>query len=407
MAAKPRFRYKGEPWTIIALPTSHWTHRSCGTRWRSRKRDGTAKYRYLGEIDNAPAATAKLARRLARKHAALTFAYEAGPTGYGLYRQIKSLGHDCIVVAPSLIPQKPGDRVKTNRRDALSLARQLRAGDLTAVWVPDPHHEAVRDLTRARGAAVRDQRAKRQQVSALLLRLGLHYPGKTTWGKAHMAWLAGQKLAHLEQGIALEEMLHAVRQAGDRIARLEQAIHAAVPDWSLAPSATALMALRGIEFIAATTLLAEIGDLTRFRTPRELMAWGWAWCRVSIPPANGSGAARSPKQGNRRARSVLVECAWSYRHPPRVGRDKLARLEAAPPAVRDIAWKAQSRLTARYRAPRRRRQAGCRCRHRGGARIGGVHLGGWCGGRLRQERRRCSRPPEVDKHRARGGARPR
>ena len=308
--------------------------------------------RYLGEIDNAPAATAKLARRLARKHAALTFAYEAGPTGYGLYRQIKSLGHDCIVVAPSLIPQKPGDRVKTNRRDALSLARQLRAGDLTAVWVPDPHHEAVRDLTRARGAAVRDQRAKRQQVSALLLRLGLHYPGKTTWGKAHMAWLAGQKLAHLEQGIALEEMLHAVRQAGDRIARLEQAIHAAVPDWSLAPSATALMALRGIEFIAATTLLAEIGDLTRFRTPRELMAW---LGMVPSEHSTGERIRRGPitKTGNRRARSVLVECAWSYRHPPRVGRDKLARLEAAPPAVRDIAWKAQSRLTARYRALRR------------------------------------------------------
>lgn len=313
-------------------------------------RDG--EIRYLGEIDNAPAATAKLARRLAKKHAALTFAYEAGPTGYGLYRQIKSLGHDCIVVAPSLIPQKPGDRVKTNRRDALSLARQLRAGDLTAVWVPDPHHEAVRDLTRARGAAVRDQRAKRQQVSALLLRLGLHYPGKTTWGKAHMTWLAGQKLAHLEQRIALEEMLHAVRQAGDRIARLEQAIHAAVPDWSLAPSATALMALRGIEFIAATTLLAEIGDLTRFRTPRELMAW------LGMVPSEHSTGERVrrgaiTKTGNRRARSVLVECAWSYRHPPRVGADKLARLEAAPPAVRDIAWKAQSRLTARYRALRR------------------------------------------------------
>ena len=313
-------------------------------------RDG--EIRYLGEIDNAPTATARLARRLAKKHAALTFAYEAGPTGYGLYRQIKSLGHDCIVVAPSLIPQKPGDRVKTNRRDALSLARQLRAGDLTAVWVPDPHHEAVRDLTRARGAAVRDQRAKRQQVSALLLRLGLHYPGKTTWGKAHMAWLAGQKLAHLEQRIALEEMLHAVRQAGDRIARLEQAIRTAVPDWSLASSATALMALRGIEFIAATTLLAEIGDLTRFRTPRELMAW------LGMVPSEHSTGERVrrgaiTKTGNRRARSVLVECAWSYRHPPRVSRDKLARLEAAPPAVRDIAWKAQSRLTARYRALRR------------------------------------------------------
>jgi transposase len=308
--------------------------------------------RYLGEIDNAPAATAKLARRLAKKHAALTFAYEAGPTGYGLYRQLKSLGHDCIVVAPSLIPHKPGDRVKTNRRDALSLARQLRAGDLTAVWVPDPHHEAVRDLTRARGAAVREQRARRQQVSALLLRLGLHYPGNTTWGKAHMAWLAGQKLAHLEQRIALEEMLHAVRQAGDRIARLEQAIHAAVPDWSLAPSVTALMALRGIEFIAATTLLAEIGDLTRFRTPRELMAW---LGMVPSEHSTGDRIRRGPitKTGNRRARSILVECAWSYRHPPRVGRDKLARLEAAPPAVRDIAWKAQSRLTARYRALRR------------------------------------------------------
>jgi len=313
-------------------------------------RDG--EIRYLGEIDNAPAATAKLARRLAKKHATLTFAYEAGPTGYGLYRQIKNLGHDCIVVAPSLIPHKPGDRVKTNRRDALSLARQLRAGDLTAVWVPDPHHEAVRDLTRARGAAVRDQRAKRQQVSALLLRLGLYYPGKTTWGKAHMAWLAGQKLAHLEQRIALEEMLHAVRQAGDRIARLEQAIHAAVPDWSLAPSATALMALRGIEFIAATTLLAEIGDLTRFRTPRELMAW---LGMVPSEHSTGERTRRGPitKSGNRRARSILVECAWSYRHPPRVSRDKLARLEAAPPAVRDIAWKAQSRLTARYRALRR------------------------------------------------------
>ena len=128
--------------------------------------------RYLGEIDSTRSATGKLVRRLARQHAAVTFCYEAGPTGYGLYRQITGLGHACIVVAPSLIPQRPGDRVKTNRRDALSLARQLRAGDLTAVWVPDLHHEAVRELTRARLAAVRDLRAKRQQVTALLLRLG-------------------------------------------------------------------------------------------------------------------------------------------------------------------------------------------------------------------------------------------
>jgi transposase len=313
-------------------------------------RDG--EVRYLGEIDNTPAATGKLVRKLAKRHPSVAFCYEAGPTGYGLYRQITGLGHECMVVAPSLIPQKPGDRVKTNRRDALSLARQLRAGDLTAVWVPDAHHEAVRDLTRARGAAVRDLRTKRQQVSALLLRLGQSYPGKTTWGKAHLAWLAGRKLDHLEQRIALEEMLHAVRQASDRIGRLEQAIRAALPGWSLAPTAIALMALRGIDLIAATSLLAEIGDLTRFCSPRELMAW-----LGMVPSEHSTGEhvrrGAITKAGNRRARSMLVECAWSYRHPPRVGADKLAKVEAAPPAVRDIAWKAQTRLSARYRALRR------------------------------------------------------
>ena len=313
-------------------------------------RDG--EVRYLGEIDNTPAAISRLVRKLVRQYTKVTFCYEAGPTGYGLYRQITGLGHECIVAAPSLIPRKPGDRVKTNRLDALSLARQLRAGDLTAVWVPDPHHEAVRDLTRARGAAVRDLRVKRQQVSALLLRLGQPYPGKTTWGKTHLTWLAGRKLEHLEQRIAFEEMLLAVRQASERIARLEQAIRAMVPDWSLASTATALMALRGIDLIAATTLLAEIGDLTRFRAPRELMAW-----LGMVPSENSTGErvrrGAITKAGNRRARSMLVECAWSYRHPPRVGAAKLAKVEAAPLAVRDIAWKAQTRLTARYRALRR------------------------------------------------------
>jgi len=305
--------------------------------------------RYLGEFENTPAATAKLVRKLAAKHAALSCCYEAGPTGYGLYRQIKQLGHDCIVVAPSLIPRKPGKRVKTNRLDALSLVQQLRAGDLTAVWVPDERHEAMRELTRGRGAAVLDWRAKCQQVSSMLLRLGRHYPGKKTWGKTHMAWLAGQQLEHLEQRIALEERLVAVRQAQERIERLERAIREAVPAWSLAPLVTALMALRGIDFIAATALLAEIGDLGRFRTPRELMAW------LGLVPSEcstGEDTRRGPitKAGNRRARQLLIECAWSYRHPPRVGRDKLARVSAAPPAVRDIAWKAQVRLTGRYRS---------------------------------------------------------
>src|SRR5215470_1045047 len=219
----------------------------------------SGEVRFLGEIENNGAATAKLVRKLAAKYQRLTFCYEAGPTGYGLHRQITSLGHDCMVVAPSLIPTKPGDRVKTNRRDALSLVKLLRAGELTAVWVPDPRHEAVRDLTRARGAAVEDLRRKCQQVSAFLLRQGRHYAdGKKTWTKAYMRWLASQKFEHPEQRIAFEEMLLAVRQAQERIERLEQAIRAAVPDWSLAAVATALMAMRGIDMVSATAFLAEI-----------------------------------------------------------------------------------------------------------------------------------------------------
>jgi transposase len=313
----------------------------------------SGEVRFLGEIDNTGAATAKLVGKLAAKYERLTLCYEAGPTGYGLYRQIESLGHQCVVVAPSLIPKKPGDRVKTNRRDALNLVKLLRAGELTAVWVPDARHEAMRDLSRARGAAVEDLRGKRQQVSAFLLRQGLHYPGKKTWTKAHMTWLASRKLEHVEQRIAFEEMLLAVRQAQERIARLEQAIRAAVPDWSLSEAATALMAMRGIDLIAATTLLAEIGDLARFATPRELMAYlGLVPSEHSTGDTIKRGAIT--KAGNRRARRILVECAWSYRHPPRLGRKKQEKVAAAPPAAREIAWKAQCRLSARYRALTRR-----------------------------------------------------
>jgi transposase len=310
--------------------------------------------RFVGEIENTGAATAKLVRKLAARYQRLTFCYEAGPTGYGLYRQITSLGQECSVVAPSLIPKKPGDRVKTNRRDAVSLAKLLRAGELTAVWVPDRGHEAMRDLTRARDTAVMDLRSKRQQVSAFLLRQGLHYSeGKQTWSKAHMNWLASQKLEHPEQRIVFEEMMLAVRQAQERIERLVLAIHTAVPDWSLAEAVTALMAMRGMDLISATTFLAEIGDLSRFQTPRELMAY-----LGLVPSENSTGDTikRGPitKAGNRRARRMLVECAWSYQHPPRVGKDKQEKVAAAPRAVREIAWKAQSRLNRRYRALIRR-----------------------------------------------------
>ena len=229
--------------------------------------------RYLGEFDNTEVGTRKLVAQLASKHARLTFCYEAGPTGYGLHRLIKSLGHDCMVVAPSLIPSKPGDRVKTNRRDAVNLAKLLRAGELTAVWVPDERHEAMRDLVRARDAAAKDYRIKRQNVSSLLLRVGRHYPGKKTWGRAHTNWLTSLKLEHREQRIAFEEMLLAVRQVRERIERLEQAMREAVADWSLAPVVEAVQALRGIDMVGAVAFLAELGDLSRFENPRQLMAY--------------------------------------------------------------------------------------------------------------------------------------
>src|SRR6516162_6303881 len=202
--------------------------------------------RFLGEIENTEAAIAKLVRKLAAKYGRLTFCYEAGPTGYGLYRQIKSLGHECMVVAPS--------------------------------------------------------------------RQGLHYPGERAWTKAHRDWLVSQKLEYAEHRIAFEEMLLAMRQAQERIERLEQAIRMAIPDWSLAEVVTALMARRGIDFISATAFLAEVGDLSRFRTPRELMAYLGL---VPSEASTGDTVKRGPitKAGNRRARRILVECSWSYQHP--------------------------------------------------------------------------------------------
>jgi transposase len=308
----------------------------------------------LGEIENTPAATAKRVRKLAGKYKRLTFCYEAGPTGYGLHRQIKSLGHECIVAAPSLIPKKPGDRVKTNRRDAKSLAKLLRSGDLTAVWVPDRHHEAIRELTRARETAMNDLRSKRQQISAFLLRRGVHYPpDKKTWGKMHINWLMSQKFEFAEERIVFEELMEAMRQAQGRLERLEAAIRAAVPDWSLCKLVTALMAMRGLDMIAAATITAEIGDMSRFPTAPGLMDY------VGIVPSEdptGDKVKRGPitKAGNRRVRRMLVECAWSYQHPPRLSKEKQIKVEAVPQAVREIAWKAQSRLNKRYRALLRR-----------------------------------------------------
>ena len=291
----------------------------------------------------------RLVARIAARYDRVHFCYEAGPTGYGLHRLITGLGHDCTVVAPSLIPRKPGDRVKTNRRDAVALARLLRAGELTPVWVPDEGHEAIRDLARARAAAVEALRVHKQQVAAFLLKHGRHFPRKTPWGARYLRWLQEQKFAHPAHQIVLQEAVEAVRLARGRVLRLEGLIEELLPTWSLAPVVNALQALRGVSLVVAVTFVAEIGDLRRFESPRRLMAY------LGLVPSErstGDAVRRGgiTKAGNGRVRHLLVESAWTYRHPPRVGAKKLAQLERVPPKVREIAWKAQSRLTARYRA---------------------------------------------------------
>ena len=305
--------------------------------------------RYLGEVDASEQAMRRLVARIAAKYDRVHFCYEAGPTGYGLYRLIIGLGYECTVVAPSLVPRKPGDRVKTNRRDAVALARLLRAGELTPVWVPDEGHEAMRDLVRARAAAVETLRVHKQQVAAFLLKHGRHFPRKTSWGARYLRWLQEQKFAHPAHQIVLQEAVEAVRLARERVLRLEKLIEELLPTWSLAPVVTALQALRGVNLIVAVTFVAEIGDLRRFESPRHLMAY------LGLVPSErstGDAVRRGgiTKAGNGRVRHLLVESAWTYRHPPRVGAKKLAQLERVPTKVREIAWKAQSRLTARYRA---------------------------------------------------------
>lgn len=308
----------------------------------------SGEVRYFGEIASSESATRTMIEKLSEKYQQLTFCYEAGPTGYGLYRLIRSLGHECLLIAPSLIPTRPGDRVKTNRRDAEVMAKLLRAGELTAVWVPDERHEAMRELARARDVAQKDLRMKRQQVSGFLLRHGLHYPGKKTWGKAHLNWLASQKLDHVEQRFAFEELLLGMRQASERSERIGQAIRDALPNWSLAPNVIALQAMRGIDTITAVGFLAEIGDTSRFEHPRQLMAY------LGLAPSEKSTGERVKrgaitKAGNTRARRFLIESAWSYRFPARVSKEKQEKVAAATRPVREIAWKAQTRLCGRFR----------------------------------------------------------
>jgi transposase len=297
------------------------------------------------QIVNEPAAVAKMVGRLARQHRDLKFAYEAGPCGYDLHRQLLAMGHSCIVVAPSLIPRRPGDRVKTDRRDARTLARLLRSGDLTSVWVPDPPHEAIRELVRCREDFKHVERRCRQQLCALLLRHGRHYE-KSNWTQEHRKWLLGQKFDNQTQ-LVFDHYLHAIIEAEQRILNLERQMEESLPGWSLRKFVGGLMAMRGIKLVTAMTYAAELGDITRFARPGELMSF------VGVVPSEFSSGqtrrqGRITKSGNRHVRRVLVESSWAYRHKPGISASLRARSRDASPAVQAIAWKAQKRLCSRY-----------------------------------------------------------
>ncbi len=301
-----------------------------------------------GEIDHTPEALQKLAQKISIPGQRVVFCYEAGPCGYGVYRHLTGRGYDCLVVAPSLIPKKAGQRVKTDRRDALSIARLSRAGELTGVWVPEKEQEAVRDLTRAREDMKAMERHACQRLGAFLLRHSHTYPGKSRWTQAHFRWLEGLRFEYPSQQIVFQEYVDMVKHTQRRVEELEQQMRSALESWSMREVVTALMALRGVKLVTAMTVVAEVGDLTRFASARQLMSY-----LGLVPSEHSSGGKRKQggitKSGNGHVRRVLVEAAWCYRFPARKTAVLQRRAEQTTAAVQEIAWKAQKRLCLRYR----------------------------------------------------------
>jgi transposase len=302
----------------------------------------------LGHIGTRQCDIDTLIRQQQSKSKHLVFVYEAGPCGYWLYRYLAKKGQICWVVAPSLIPKQPGDRVKTNRRDAIKLARLMRSGDLTPVYVPAVEDEAMRDLCRAREDAIHDLKAAQFRRTAFLLRHDIRYTGRATWGPAHLRWLSEVVCLTPAQQIVCQEYIRAVTDHTERLARLEQELTDQMPTWRLAPVGDALQALRGVQFTVAVTTVAELGDLTRFENPRQLMNY------LGLTPSEYSTGERRrqggiPKTGNTHARRALIEGAWAYRYAAKVSRHLQLRLEKVSKPIQDISWKAQVRLCKRYR----------------------------------------------------------
>lgn len=288
----------------------------------------------------------KAVDKLSASKAELHLVYEAGPSGYVIYRHLRERNLHCTVVSPGSVPKKPSDRVKTDRRDAHTLAVQHRAGALRAIYVPEPEDEAIRDLVRAREDAVHNRRRARQRLNSFMLRHGRHYAGKKKWSQAHRRWLAAQSFEHAAQRVTMEEYLGAIEEAEQRVERISDQIQALIVPWRLRPHVDALQALRGVSWVVAVTVVAEVGDLSRF-TPRRLMAF-----LGLVPSEYSSGERRRQgaitKTGNAHVRRVLCEAGWAYVHQPAISARVLKRQEGLPQAIRDIAWKAQLRLCKRF-----------------------------------------------------------
>jgi len=310
--------------------------------------EASGAVRHQGRIGGDLNALSRAVRKLEASGRTLLFVYEAGPCGFVIYRSLKARGHECWVVVASNTPRRGRDRIKTDRRDSVKLAGLARAGELTPIYVPDPADEAMRDLVRSREDAVAMQRQARHRLAALLLRHDIRYAGKTAWTEAHRRWIARLTLPSAAQRIAFEEYVQAVGEATERVQRLTQSIEQQLAQWRWRSVVSALQACRGIQLIHAVRIVAELGDLSRFTHPRQLMGY-----LGLIPSENSSGEHRHQgaitKAGNSSARRALVEAAWAYRNAAAVSPIIARRQTALPKAAIDIAWKAQLRLCARFR----------------------------------------------------------
>jgi transposase len=308
-----------------------------------------SEIRLFGTITHDLHALERALSRIRQAHpgSPLEVAYEAGPCGFGIARRLKQLDVPCLVAAPSLIPKQPGAPFKTDKRDARTIARLLRAGELVAVYVPEPTDEAIRDLCRARTDAIDDLRRCRLRLKSFLLRHGYRYQGKANWSQPHLRYLRELVLPHPAMKTILEEYLQGIDAAHDRVGRIELSMHILLESWRRAPAVAALMALRGFQLVAAMITVSELGDIHRFAHPRQLMTYlGLVSTEHSSGPRQQLGAIS--RCGNGHARWLLTECAEHYVLPPKVSKELARRQEGQPAHIRALSWKAQNRLHLRF-----------------------------------------------------------